>query len=92
MGNNEISLHEIRVYVALKQAKRWLTNRELSEEMKMPLRTVSLKTKKFVELNICDMAEVFPGHRFKFSERASKRNTAYIKRLENALDVFGLSQ
>lgn len=86
---NEISIHEVKVFLALKDAK-WKTNKELSEETKIPNRTVTFKTKKFVDLGICDLAEVFPGHRYRLADKASKRNSSYMKRLEQAQQVFGL--
>lgn len=90
MEKNEISLHEIKVYRSLKEAGKWMTNKDIHAATKIPLRTVCFKTKKFVDLNICDLAEVFPGHRYRLSEMAEKRNSSYIKRLETAAEVFGV--
>ncbi len=89
MEKNEISIHEIKVFTAL-ESKSWKTNKDLSEETKIPLRTVSFKTKKFVDLGICDLAEVYPGHRYRLSDKASKRNKAYFDRIIQAKSVFGI--
>ncbi len=89
MEKNEVSIQEVKVYLTLK-ASGWLTNKELAEKIKISDRTIRQKTKKFVDLGICDMAEVFPGYRYRLSEKADRRNTAYLRRLEFAREVFGL--
>lgn len=90
MEHNEISLHEIKVFMALESRKQWVTNLELATELKMSPRTVRYKTKKFVDLGLIDMAEVFPAHKYKYSDKADKRNIAYVKRIKQAAEVFGL--
>lgn len=89
MEQNEISTHEVAVFNYLKANDRWLSNEELSRALDMSKRTVRSKTKKFLDLGLCDVAEVFPGHRYRFSDKANKRNAAYLKRLEWAAAVFG---
>lgn len=89
MESNEVSRQEIQVYLSLQNGS-WLTNEEISQKTKIPGRTVRFKTKKFVDLGLCDVAEVFPAHRYRLSPKADKRNQAYIRRLEAAREVFGL--
>lgn len=90
MERNEISVHEVRVYVALKAAGGWLTNTEIAEAAKVAARTARAHTLKLVRLGVLDLAEVFPAHRYRLAELAKKRNTAYVQRLESARAVFGL--
>lgn len=90
MERNEVSLHECRVFLTLKNSVKWMTNNEIATEAKVAKRTASSKTKKFVDLGICDVAELYPGHRYRLSQKADKRNTAYMKRLEEAVVIFGL--
>jgi hypothetical protein len=88
---NEISVQECRVYLALKKRQAWVSNRELAKEAGIADRTARAKTLKFVGLGICDVAEVFPGHRYRFSEKAGVRNNAYVRRLESAIEVLGMN-
>jgi len=88
MEKNEISEQEVKIYLAMKSSTKWITNKSISEITKIPLRTVAFKTKKFVDLGLCDLAEVFPGHRYRLSAKADKRNLSYVKRLEQAIHVF----
>jgi hypothetical protein len=93
MENNEISIHEIHVFRALSgRLGEWLSNRDLAAMMPPTVkpRTVRAKTMKFVVLGLADQAEVFPAHRYRWSERARQRNIAYLQRLERAAEVFGL--
>ena len=89
MEKSEISHHELRTYKALKSATTWLTSREIAAQAKISPRTARAHVTKFVNLGLIDVAEVFPGHRYRWSEKADKRNAAYLKRLERAMEVFG---
>ncbi len=92
MERNEISLHEVKIYNALRANKeRWLTNSEVAGIVKdVALRTVRAHTLKLVKLGLIDQAEVFPAHRYRWSEKGEKRNMAYALRLEAACGVFGI--
>ena len=88
---NEVSLHEIKVFIALrKQPDEWLTNKEISESSGVAPRTTRVHTLRLVKLGMLEQAEVFPAHRYRWSSKASKRNAAYAQRLEVAAEVFGL--
>ena len=92
MENNEISQHEVMVYkVLLANKNRWLTNGEIGKAVsEVAPRTIRHHTKRLVDLGLLDLAEVFPGHRYRLSENAMKRNAAYTKRLESAAEVFSI--
>jgi Fic family protein len=91
MERNEISEHEARIFVVLLAKKgRWLTNRQIATEAKVAERTARSHTLKLVKLGILDQAEVFPGRRFRISDKADKRNLGYINRLQSACEVFGI--
>jgi hypothetical protein len=93
MERNEISTHEVRVYLALKSMPdKWLTNLEISNLSNgVSPRTVRAHTLRLVKLGILDQAEVFPAHRYKFSAKGDKRNRAYTIRLDQAAEIMGLS-
>ena len=92
MEKGEISIHEAKVYQALRaRADAWVSNGDLAAAVPgVSARTVRYHTKRFVELGLLDVAEVFPSHRYRWSEFAEKRNAGYLKRLSHAAEVFGL--
>jgi predicted ArsR family transcriptional regulator len=69
----------------------WLTGAEIAKKSGVVPRTVRAHLLKLVNLGLLDVAEVFPAHRYRISEKAEKRNASYIKRLDAAAEVFGLS-
>ena len=88
MESTAISTHEVRVYLAIKSAQRWLTNKDIQMLVgDIANRTVRHHTLKLVNLGLIDQAEVFPGHRFRWTEATERR-----KRLEDAALVFGASR
>lgn len=92
MENNEISQHEVLIFKVLEANKgKWITNGEIAKSVSpIAERTVRKHTKRLVDLGLLDVAEVFPAHKYRLSEKAMQRNTAYTKRLQNAVEVFGV--
>ena len=90
MERNEISVHQVRIYVALKDANAWMTNKQIAELAGVAERTARQLTFNLVKLGVLDLAEVFPAHKYRMSEKASKRNASYVNRLELARSVFSL--
>jgi predicted ArsR family transcriptional regulator len=92
MERNEVSLHEVKIYCLLRsQPGRWLTNQEIGAALTgVAPRTVRAHTKRLVTLGLVNQAEVFPAHRYQWSEMGAKRNLGYSQRLEQAAAVFGL--
>jgi hypothetical protein len=91
METNEVSLHRLKVYLFVKQAREWLTNEDIAKGAGVAPRTARQHTRGLVGLGILDQAEVFPAHRFKISAKADTRNKAYMLRLERASEVFNLA-
>lgn len=86
---NEVSLHEVRVFLALKgKPEEWLTNKEISAASGVNERTTRLHTLRLVRLGMLEQAEVFPAHRYRWSVKGAKRNVAYAQRLQTAAEVF----
>ena len=94
LERNEVSVHEARVYVMVKSHEGWVSCNELIEKLKgvVAPRTVRAHMTKFQNLNLLDVAEVFPGHRYRWAKKADKRNNGYLKRLDMAVEVFGLDK
>lgn len=84
-----ISFHEIRVFRVLKAGiEKWFTHKQIAEASKMNERTVRSHTLRLVQLGIADQAEVYPGRRYRLSEKAEKRNGSYFLRLNEADEIF----
>ena len=82
-----ISPHEIRVWLTLKDAGRWLTALEVSAMAKVGHTTAALHLRRFVALGLVERALVFPGYRYRV---AAKPNTEYISHLDSAAAVLAL--
>lgn len=91
MEKSEISIHEIKVCDALKKSGNWMTNKEIAKQAEISDRTVRAHTLKLVKLGLLDQAEVFPAHRYRWSEKAEKRNAGYWVRLKMAANVFNMA-
>lgn len=90
MERKEISIHEVKLFLALKAAgATWTTSKDLAAATGVAERTARAHMLKLARLNIADLAEVFPAHRYRLAEKAAKR--AYMARLLMAVEVFGLA-
>lgn len=89
MERNEVSIHEVKAYLALK-AGGWMSSKELAKVAGIAERTARAHLLKLVRLGIADQMELFPAHRYRLSDKAGKRNVSYTQRLEAACEVFGL--
>lgn len=87
MENNEISHHELRVFGAAKDGE-WATAKEIAARASVADRTARHHCLRLVKLGVFDQAEVFPAHRYRLSDKAIKRNAAYMNRLAMAASVF----
>ena len=75
--------------VVLAKTLRWVTNKDIAQGTGVSVRRVSFHTNNLVQLGILDQAEVSPGHRFTLSPKADKRNIGYVRRLQQAGEIFG---
>lgn len=86
---SEVSIHLIKVFKFIKDKDgKWTTNKEISECVGFSKRTVSAHTLHLVNAGIINQAEVFPEHKFQYSEVSNKRNKAFSDRLEKAMQIF----
>jgi hypothetical protein len=92
MGDIEISAHEANIYgVFLASRGRWFTAKEIAEAAAVADRTARMHCRRFADLGIVDHAAVFPGHRYRLAE-SGEWNADYLRRLDHACAVFGLSK
>jgi predicted ArsR family transcriptional regulator len=89
MESNEISLHQVKLFNYLRKATGWCTARQAAETTGIAYRTVRAHLYKFSKAGIIDQAELFPGHRYRISKMADKRNKALFQRLIQASEIFG---
>lgn len=90
--HGEVSVHEALVARALRNSGAWMTHHDIRAAittMAVADRTVRHHVLRLVGLGLVDKAEVFPAHRYRWSEMAGKRNLAYLQRLDRAIEVFG---
>ena len=92
METNEVSLHQVKVYMAVKASgNSWITSNVIAERAGVSPRTARSHALKLVNLGIFDQAEVFPAHRYRLASTADKRNKGYSLRIEQAISVFGIT-
>jgi Fic family protein len=93
MEKNEVSLHEAKLFLVLRNLKAgWITSREAAKASGIAARTARAHLLKLAQIGIVEQAEVFPAHRYQLASKADKRNGGYLRRLEAACEVFGLEE
>jgi hypothetical protein len=90
METNEISLHQVKIFEFVRKADRWVTMKDVVAATGSRRETVGNHLRRFVSLGLMDQAEVWPGHRFRVSVLAEKRNKAMLERLDRAKEIFGV--
>ena len=91
MERSEVSVHEVKVFLFLQRHRGWVSSRDISESSGVAPRTARSHALRLVKLGIFDQADVFPGHRYRLSPMAPKRNAAYLRRLTESADVLGMT-
>jgi predicted ArsR family transcriptional regulator len=87
----EISLHAVKVFRFLERAAGWVTAKDVAAGAKVAGRTARAHLRRMTEQGLFDVAETFPGHRYRLSTKAEKRNKALLLRLRAAAEVFGVA-
>ena len=89
MENTEVSIHEVRVFCALRAAApQWLTSADVAHAAQVAPRTARHHLLRFAKLQIVDVMELFPRHRYQLAKMAGKRNSGYMRRLLAAVEVI----
>lgn len=78
-GAIEISAHEVRIVAALKASGEWMSSRDVAREAKVAPRTARHHLRRLADIGILEEAEVFPGHRYRFSAKSDR--TPHYKRI-----------
>jgi predicted DNA-binding transcriptional regulator len=89
MKNDQISLHEIRVYEAAKSSNKWLTAREIAVIADIADRTSRAHAAALVELGVFEVSKVFGGYRYRLKDKFEQLAADYLARLEAAKKVLG---
>lgn len=91
MESNEISLHQAKIFSFMQAHKlTWHTVKDVQAATAVSPRATHNNLLRLVKLGLLDQAELYPGHRYRFSEKAAQRNLAYLQRLETACSIFEL--
>jgi hypothetical protein len=73
MEKNEISIHGIKVFKAIKDAGKWVSNLEIASAIDgVSNRTIRAHTLRLVQMGRLDQAEVFPSHRYRLAEKPTR--------------------
>ena len=86
---NEISMHETAFYLAARDGE-WHTANELAKRAQIAPRTARAFALKFVRLGLFTVANVWPAHKYCWSETAGKRNQNYLHQLDRSCEAFGV--
>jgi predicted ArsR family transcriptional regulator len=89
MESSEVSVHEVKVFASTSRTE-WKTSRDIAQESQVSGRTARKHLLKLQKLGLLDVAEVFPGHRYRRSLLADKRNASYLQRLTHVAEIFGV--
>lgn len=88
-----VSEHMVRVVACLRgNPSTWFHSDQIAESAKVAKRTARAHATRLVALGMLDVAEVFPGRRYRWSEKAEKRNAAWLRRVEQAAEVLGVER
>lgn len=90
MEANEISIQQAKVFLTLKNASDWLTNHEVASAAGVPSRTVRAHTKSLIDLGFVEQVALFPDYRLRLSEKGKQSEQPYVRRLNQAIGMFGL--
>lgn len=85
---SEISFHLIKIWRYVKQKQKWVSHQQISEEANVNERTVRAHIRYLVSAGLVDKMEMFPQHRYRYSEMGEKRNKTFCDRLESASAIF----
>ena len=88
--STEISRHQLLIVRALAGGE-WQTNQQIAESTGVARRTVRLHTLRLVSQGIAEVAQVFPGHRYRLVQKASRQNHPYWDRLVRAGEALGIT-
>jgi len=91
-GKDQISRHEVDVYLTLRRSSAWLSVDEIASMANVGRRTAHAHAKKLNELGLCDVARVYPGYRYRWAEGACNHHAGYLSRLERAAEVLAVAR
>ena len=86
----ELSPQECRVFAFLKSSKRWHTAREISEAAGVAPRTAQAHTKRLSSCGLLERMETHPAPMFRFTPESAQVDPAYVARIANACEAFGV--
>lgn len=86
----ELSQHECRLFSYLKSCKRWQTARQIADATGIGQRTAQGHTKRLSDCGLLERMETHPAPMFRFTAESAQADPAYVARIANACEAFGL--
>jgi len=87
----QISMHQVRVFRFVRDRGKWVSSTDIAEGAEVSPRTARHLARTLVGLGIFDQIEMYPGHRYRFSDQADTVNEAYMIRLRDAEEAFEMA-
>lgn len=84
----QISHHEVKIVKAVSEHGSWIDAESVAKKAGVAPRTARAHLKRLADIGIIEQAEVFPAHRYRWSEKTG--NKSYLLRLKAAGEVFGV--
>jgi len=86
----KVAFHEAKVFVTLRgKPGQWLTNDDIARDAGVKPRTARQYTARCFKHGLLERAETFPAYKFRWVTVVGEPS-AYQKRIEAALEPFGL--
>ncbi len=86
----QISLHEIRVYEAVRRHTGWLTAREIAVAADVADRTSRHHAGRLGEAGVFEVGKVFGGYRYRIASHQTDGGKLHLAALEEAKRIFGV--
>ncbi|QNG26102.1 helix-turn-helix domain-containing protein [Synechococcus sp. HK01-R] len=86
----ELSPQECRLFAHLKRCKQWQTARQIADATGVAPRTVQGHTKRLSACGLLERMETHPAPMFRFTAESAQADPAYVARIANACEAFGV--
>lgn len=88
MSLNQISIHEVRAYEAVRLNDGWLTAREIAAKADIANRTARQHAAELAVQGVFDVARVFGGYRYRIKTQLDPAASAYVSQIEAAKRIL----
>ena len=86
--HSEVSKHLLKIWLLLRDSGKSFSNNEIASMTGVSPRTARAHTRYLCDLGLLDVYETFPGHLYRLSDAAEKRNQGAYQRLNDIADLL----